>query len=854
MKTLRSTIVFIWAFIVVFTLNTCKEVVPVDHQNSTLSIKYRTLDISEQEIYFPTANSSSTTFSVVSTNVDWEIIDIPEWLTVSPNTGGDGSTQVTVSASENTHPTNRVGILSFKVKDKSWSYDKTVTVSQTRGKMYAIPEKTRVEFDGSASSSLVLVDSNIDDWTIYKNTTFDWCTVTKTETGINITVTPNTSDIARECQIYIYTSDGAEYFTVVQRPANISTTTQRLDFTVSGGTLSIQINSEAPWTALTSYSWINVTPESGEAGETTITVAVTPNNSLTPRYGYIYIVLSDASKIEVPVSQGNITFNIDNTEIIAPADGQDYHLSLESNVDWKVLDDIPTWITFDPLSGTNDDQIILSVKSNPSYNERYATIKVAPVSLTNATTEINVKQNGRSFETDSTALHFSDKSSSTYFKIESDGNWTVTSGAAWITIDKESGTGNALINVSVTENTTDSVRIGYILASIEGKQIMVNVYQKGKYLNISSYALEFPSKGGGTQVTINTNNSWTATKKSNWISLSDSIGNGNCNITINTSDNPSANSRNGYVDIIPNGSNPIRISVKQAARYLKLSVETIRFFHKGGTSDPINIYTDGEPKVESNTEWVTINNLSENQFSITVPASGVDLMRSGLVNVSLTDLVEGAVSVPLTVIQDGVYNGYNYVDLGLSVDWATCNVGADNPEDYGDYYAWGEIEPKSTYDWSNYKWCNGNSSSLNKYNTKSSNGTVDNKQTLDLEDDIANNVLGGTWRMPTQTEFNELINNCTWTYTTLNGVNGFKVTSNKIGYTDRFIFLPAAGYRFGTTLSNEGTFGYYWSSSLYNDDPSNAYGISFGTSYTINKYNRNVGRTIRPVNPYKIQE
>ncbi|MBQ5370375.1 MAG: T9SS C-terminal target domain-containing protein, partial [Bacteroidaceae bacterium] len=121
-------------------------------------------------------------------------------------------------------------------------------------------------------------------------------------------------------------------------------------------------------------------------------------------------------------------------------------------------------------------------------------------------------------------------------------------------------------------------------------------------------------------------------------------------------------------------------------------------------------------------------------------------------------------------------DGHEYVDLGLSVKWATCNVGADSPEDYGDYFAWGETSPKSTYDWSTYKWCKGAYDNLTKYNTNSGFGTVDNKNQLDLSDDAARANWGGSWRMPTDEEFIELGEKCSWKRTTQNGVKGYKVT------------------------------------------------------------------------------
>ena len=173
-------------------------------------------------------------------------------------------------------------------------------------------------------------------------------------------------------------------------------------------------------------------------------------------------------------------------------------------------------------------------------------------------------------------------------------------------------------------------------------------------------------------------------------------------------------------------------------------------------------------------------------------------------------------------------NHTNAIDLGLpsGTMWADRNVGADSPEDYGDYFAWGETEPKSVYDWITYKWCNGGFDKLTKYCTESScgyNGFTDNKTTLEPSDDAATANLGEEWRMPTEEQFNELLNKCTWTFTTHNSVEGYKVS----GPNGNFIFLPATGYCDGSDLEFVGTFGYYWSSSLDESSPGTACVLNF---------------------------
>ena len=195
----------------------------------------------------------------------------------------------------------------------------------------------------------------------------------------------------------------------------------------------------------------------------------------------------------------------------------------------------------------------------------------------------------------------------------------------------------------------------------------------------------------------------------------------------------------------------------------------------------------------------------------------------------------------------GIENGHEWVDLGLpsGTKWATCNVGASKPEEYGNYYAWGETTPKAYYDWSTYKWCNGRKTTLTKYNTSSSYGTVDSKTVLELADDAARANWGGAWRMPTDAEWTELRENCTWTWITKNGVNGYEVKSNINGNS---IFLPAAGCRDDDDSGGAGDYGVYWSSSLDADDPYYAWLVLFDSDVvgrgSVYRYG---GPSVRPV-------
>lgn len=169
-------------------------------------------------------------------------------------------------------------------------------------------------------------------------------------------------------------------------------------------------------------------------------------------------------------------------------------------------------------------------------------------------------------------------------------------------------------------------------------------------------------------------------------------------------------------------------------------------------------------------------------------------------------------------------NGFGYIDLGLSSKtlWASCNIGAAKPEDCGDYFAWGEIVPKSEYGESTYRYCVGEEGYI-KYCPNSSYGRLgytDTLTELEPEDDAARMNWGGDWRIPTRAEWDELVNTCSWKWTEQDGVNGFKV----MGPNGKSIFLPAAGCFLDDEhgLSLVGYIGNYWAREVTLSSPDRA--------------------------------
>ena len=407
--------------------------------------------------------------------------------------------------------------------------------------------------------------------------------------------------------------------------------------------------------------------------------------------------------------------------------------------------------------------------------------------------------------------------------------------------------GAALLLLSSCDETL-SGDLSQIVFSKEKKTITYN-------LSVDQTTVNFGSGQSSQRIIVSSNDSWEVTTQDSWIKLSDKNENG---FTVSVEAN-TGSERKGTITVEGTNSGKVTINVTQSGISYDISATpTSVNFGSGQSSQNITVTSNDSWEVTTQYSWIELSDINKQGFTISVKANNGP-ERSGTVIVQGTN---SGKSVSINVTQtkasdisrddfsgdnslDG--NGHEYVDLGLSVKWATCNIGASKPEDYGDYFAWGETTTKTTYNWSTYTLCYGFSSTLTKYCNESIFGTVDNKTTLDLADDAARANWGGSWRMPTEAEQYELCEKCTWTWTTQNGVKGCKISSKR---NSNSIFLPAAGYRLEGALNNAGTYGYYWSSSLNTGYSSNAR-ILYFNSYRVDWYydDRAVGRSVRAVCP-----
>ena len=421
--------------------------------------------------------------------------------------------------------------------------------------------------------------------------------------------------------------------------------------------------------------------------------------------------------------------------------------------------------------------------------------------------------------------------------------------------------------VSIPDNNSGSSRTARLTFSYAGAQdvgLYLTQEWSASIISITPSSAQFEYAAGTGSFTFEIQNpregvTVSATSLVGWItdvSVTDNT------VSYKVSENNSGSKRTGNIRISYGSYATVNYTVvqKYTAASIVFTPSSVDFDYNGGTGsfsfEILNPRESISCTATSQVDWITDVLVGESTVSFKITENNSWAKRTESIEIKYGDIASNVFNITQNgnpeLIPDGT------VDLGLSVLWASCNLGesglVSSPEEYGAYYAWGETETKDNYSWSTYKFGNSSSGPFSKYNTKSLYGTVDNKTVLETGpngDDVASKKLGGKWRMPTYEEWTALRTNCTWTWTSNynnTGIAGRIVKSNVSGHTDKSIFLPAAGYRNVTGLYNAGSRGYYWSSSLYTVSPYYAWDVYFNSDNVggYNNYRYN-GLSVRPV-------
>ena len=448
--------------------------------------------------------------------------------------------------------------------------------------------------------------------------------------------------------------------------------------------------------------------------------------------------------------------------------------------------------------------------------------------------------------------------------------WTAsvisTKADSWVDVNPKSGNaGAAEIKITSTPNETYVERNAtiQIKCGTQTKDIVLTQKQQDN-ITVTTDKVELGVEGGTFTIELKSNIDFSYEIEGDWIKYVSTKAYTDKTLTFSAEQNESVQKREGSVTVKGGGfSETVKVYQSGEEPTLVISQDEYNLEAEGGSiTVEVSSNVAVTMTIPEDILWITENStksVSTSTFHLDVAANETKEARSAEITFSNE---ESGLSEKITVNQEGkIYVPVtDMVDLGLSVKWATCNLGAKSPEEYGGYYQWAgtqDVTSTSIYlDLSNCPYHTGSNSHTgwakyipsDKPSYWSGVGSPDNKTVLGPEDDVAHVKLGGKWRMPTDGEFKELINNCQCEWMKYKGVKGSKFTSKKTGYTDKWIFLPAAGSRYNDRLDDVGSSGIYWSSSLDTDYPYYAYLFYFysyrvGTDYSY----RSGGISVRPV-------
>lgn len=626
-----------------FFLASCAEGEYDGTRNPSLFRRY--LSISTNSLSFE-AQPSSKHIDIESDQTDWNITIPVGWVSASQASGSSSATVDLATQLNNSADTSRVCVVTVASSVSDWRRSFDITLTQSKAAPYINLSQPSLTVNGESQKQTITLHSNV---RYTSRSTAEWVSVTQQDSShIELLIQENTTGNARSGQVTLAANGISTVLSVVQRAANITSTTKSLEFTYEAATANIDVESEASWKAVAS-DWIGLSPSSGTAGKSSLRVDVPKNASAKPRNGYVYLTIDDINRVEIPIIQGGITFAVSTENLEYDSSGGSKSFEISSNSSWQITS-CPEWVDLSAKNGEGNTRITATVKENNSTTQLTGKIELSTTDKVIART-INVKQAAKYVDFNVPSLSFTYEKGSKSFAFSTDGNWSVAKDVDWISLDKQTGKGNATIVVSVQENMTLSDRSGSINLTIADQTYRINVYQECKYLTLSSSAFDFTSATGHTTIAIASNTKWSVSVRNNpnWLIATPTSGNGNAEITIGVSENNTPTERSGVVEVEIPGVHTYIINVKQSGKYLRADCSSVNFTSSGGTMS-FNVETDGTYEVSKVGNWFGYIR-SGDVISVIAQQNSTGVERTGEIILKLTNLSQGEYVLRIPVIQ-----------------------------------------------------------------------------------------------------------------------------------------------------------------------------------------------------------
>ena len=651
----RDIKILISAIVALTLLGGCRESLPYSTGNFEPSLYNNVLSVTTRDFKF--GNGVETKEGRIYTDYEWEFVDVASWLETTPGSGvSDSSFTLTTSANENA--TERTAIFYLTASAPDGKISRTMTATQAGMDPYIkFPEyeENTIVTNGRAHNLEIDVETNISDLAASFSETWGSARYDSANKAVILTLEENDLTETRMGSIELSSPEysATAGITISQLAPDVTIIEgSSIEFGAEGGVAEKKIVSDKAWTAKTTATWIEFTPQSGEAGETTLKISALPSYDTNSRKGDIYIYFGETEKKYIEITQAGRYLNVSPTEILLPnEEGASERINIESNVSWEVTSR-PDWLTFDRTSGDGGNAVItISAKKNNSLNTRSGTIIIKDSETGSFESRVVVSQDGISFGDQST-LEFNWQSSQQPIIIPFTYTWNAKVSSGWISLSQYTGEGDEEVMVSVTQNDSEEVRTGSVTFESEGGSVSIAIIQQGQYLSISSTSGEISAKGGEIELTISSTIEVEATieyltEATDWITtekVEDTY-------QIKADYNPSIMEREALLRLTPTDlevsdkySQGVTFHIKQYGRNLSCETSKIKVTVGGGTTPIYRISSDGTYTIENdpNDDWYTVvPNISKNTFYLVVSENTTGAERQGQISISLTELPEG---------------------------------------------------------------------------------------------------------------------------------------------------------------------------------------------------------------------
>ncbi|MCM1140929.1 MAG: hypothetical protein NC453_20355 [Muribaculum sp.] len=654
MKITNIKLVAITAFAFSSLLMGCSEYVYDGAWKPSLQSQY--LIISPRDFEFGNGEETKTG-SITSENA-WSFTSVPSWLSLSPS-NGNSDADFTIASKTNESVSNREAVFYVSTNNTTSKIQRTLTASQTGASPYiSFPEysSSTITIEGKSDYLIIDVNSNIPDLTATFSQSWASATYNSETKTVNVEIQANETNSSRNG---ILTVSSLQYsktakLTISQLASGVTVLEGiAMSYDADGGKQTRTIKSDLPWTAQTNYSWIEFSPKSGNAGETTMTITTLPSYESDKRIGQIYFYFGDTKKKYIGITQAGRYLTTTPNKITLSADeNSSEKITIDSNISWE-LSTCPEWLTLSQNKGdAGISNITITAQKNNSLNSRSATIVIQDSQTGGITSSITVTQIGLDFG-DNTTLEFSWHQSSINLDIPLPGTWNAAVSDGWITLSEYTGSGNKTIMVYVSKNESENLRSGKILFTSEGKTIEIVVVQSGQYINLDNTSSEFSAMGGSLTLTVasSVNTEWEIEYSNNdksWVQV-EKISEEE--YTLNVEYNPSSLARSATFILRPTDKDVseiyapgVKLSIKQSGRDISCETSKISVFASGGTSQTYKISADGNYSIEKKPEdtWYTVvSDPSTQTFYIVVTDNTSNSDRTGHIILSLSELPNG---------------------------------------------------------------------------------------------------------------------------------------------------------------------------------------------------------------------